>query len=154
MSLLLGILTYQVVATTLLAPCRTGRATALNDHVKIRNLLCRTQYICNGEQTEFDFTFAIFEPQDVEVWVDDAMVSQGFAVLGVRETDGGRVIFEAPPPADSLLTLQRRLAIARETDFQRGGMLRSDILNDELDRLVAMLQQVDGESSRAVRLHV
>lgn len=126
----------------------------MTDYLKIRNLLCRTQYICDGERTAFDFTFAVFEPNDIEVWIDDAAVSQGFAVQGVRETDGGRVVFQAPPAAGSRLTLQRRLVIARETDFQHGGILRSDALNDELDRIIAMLQQLDADTSRAVRLHV
>lgn len=126
----------------------------MTDHLKIRNLLCRTQYICDGVRTDFDFTFAVFEPQDIEVWINGAAVSQGFEVRGVRETDGGRVVFQAPPAAGSRLTLQRRLIIARETDFQHGGILRSDALNDELDRITAMLQQVDGDTTRAVRLHV
>lgn len=126
----------------------------MTDHLKICNLPCRTQYICDGERTAFDFTFAVFEPEDIEVWINGAAISQGFAVQGVRETDGGRVVFRAPPAAGSRLTLLRQLVIARETDFQHGGILRSDALNDELDRVVAMLQQVDGETARAVRLQV
>lgn len=126
----------------------------MTDHLKIRNLLCRTQFLCDGVRTAFDFTFAIFEPEDIEVWIDGLAVTQGFAVQGVRETDGGRVVFQAPPAAGSHLTLQRRLVIARETDFQHGGILRADALNDELDRITAILQQLDGEASRAVRLHV
>ena len=56
------------------------------------------------------------------------------------------------PTVGVVVTLTRRLVIKRLTDFQDTGDFRAKVINDELDKIVAMLQQVwDAINARAVR---
>lgn len=109
------------------------------------------QYLADGVQTAFIFPFAIFKAEDLQVWADAERILSGFTLSGVGESSGGAVQFAAPLAAGIRLTLRRRLALERQTDFQTDGIIRANTLNDELDYQVAAVQQVAEEASRAVR---
>lgn len=123
----------------------------MTTHVKIGAEAPRKEYTANGTQTAFPFDFAVFGAADIEVRIDGAATTAGFAVaIG---TDGrGTVTFTVAPASGARVTLLRRLTIQRQTDFQEGGELRAKTLNDELDFQTASVQQVAHDASRAVRL--
>jgi Pectate lyase superfamily protein len=112
----------------------------------------RIQHVGNGQIREFTFDFPIFHDEDLEVYLDDQKLSGAFQVSRQADTQGGLVIFDAAPRPGSVVTLQRRLVIERISDFQPYQLFRVGVLNDELDRIIAMIQQVDRDVSRAVRL--
>lgn len=122
------------------------------EHIKIGDVAPRVQYIADGVQTAFPYPFPIFAPEDLEVRLDTVVQSSGFAVSGAGDSEGGTVTFSVAPAADMRITLRRRLAIARTTDFQDNGVLRARTLNDELDYQVAALQDVAEEIAGALRV--
>lgn len=124
----------------------------MDGHVKIPAVAPRIQYLGDGVQTAFAFPFPIFAADDLLVHLDDAAAAAGFTVAGAGEDEGGTVSFAEPPGAGVRVTLQRRLAIRRTTDFQEGGAFRANTLNDELDYQTAALQQVELAAARALRL--
>jgi hypothetical protein len=124
----------------------------LKEHVKVLDRKTRIQYTADGKTTEYVYGFVIFKEQDLEVYLNDKRIADGFSVVGVGETAGGAVRFDAAPPAEAIVTLARRLNIARTSDFQTSGILRAKVLNDELDFLTAALQDIADRVERSVRI--
>lgn len=121
------------------------------EHLQINDVAPCLHYDADGIQAAFTFPFAVFKAADLEVWLDRARVSGGFSVSGVGITSGGAVLFAVPPAAGTRVTLRRRMALERVTDFQTDGIIRAKSLNDELDYQVAAVQQVADDVSRCVR---
>ena len=125
----------------------------MTDHVKIYGVKPRIQYVADGVLTTYDFPFPIFQASDIEVYFNDVKQSSAtYTVQGVRDSDGGSVVFQTPPAQGTVLTLMRNLSIERTSDFQEGGALRADILNDELDYQIACQQQIAENLNRSLVL--
>jgi hypothetical protein len=124
----------------------------MDEHIRIGDVAPRVQYAADGVQTAFTYPFPIFEPADLEVRVDGLLSQAGFAIAGAGRSEGGTVTFTAPPASGVRITLRRNLVVARTSDFQENGILRSRTLNDELDYQVAALQEVKEELTTAIRL--
>jgi hypothetical protein len=122
------------------------------DHIQIGDVNPRIQYAGDGAQTVFTYPFPVFKTSDMEVYLDDALEATGYTVNGAGASAGGDVTFDTAPGAGILVTLRRRLAIQRTSDFQESGEFRSKVINDELDYLTAALQQVSEDGTRALRL--
>ncbi|MBF0269341.1 MAG: hypothetical protein HQL44_12200 [Alphaproteobacteria bacterium] len=124
----------------------------MTEHIQISAVQPRVQYTADGSQTSFPYPFPIFEASDLEVYLDGELQGSGFGVSGAGESAGGSVTFASAPAQDAQVTLRRNVAIARVSDFQEGGALRAKVLNDELDRLTAALQQVANSLDRSLVL--
>lgn len=121
-------------------------------HIQIGDVTPRIQYEADGVQDTFTFPFPVFAGSDVHVFIEDVRQETGYSVTGAGESAGGEVTFAVPPQAGAVVTLTRRLSIARLSDFQESGELRARVLNDELDYLTAALQQVAEGLDRAPHL--
>jgi hypothetical protein len=124
----------------------------MSDHIRIGDIAPRVQYVANGSQSAFTYPFPIFANGDIEVYLNGGRLGGGYEVEGAGRSEGGTIRFAVPPSADARLTIRRRIPIARTTDFQPNGLLRAMTLNDELDRQVAALQDLEDDLSTAVRL--
>lgn len=124
----------------------------MTEHIVIGDVSPRIQYLASGAQTTFTFPFPIFKPSDLQVFVDGVQRTDGFSVDGAGRSEGGTLVFSAPPPAGAVVTLRRRLRIERTSDFQESGELRARVLNDELDYQTAALQQLADDLGRAVQV--
>jgi hypothetical protein len=122
------------------------------DHIQIGDISPRKRYIADGAQSLFTYPFPIFKADDLEVYLDGALQESGYAVSGTGQDLGGEVAFDTPPGAGVVVTLRRRLTIARQSDFQESGSFRARVINDELDFLTAALQQVADDSRRSLQL--
>jgi hypothetical protein len=109
------------------------------------------QYIADGSGRSYGFPFPLLAAEDLAVWLDDAPSAIAFTVSGLNSSGGGSILFATPPAAGLRITLARRMAIKRETDFVEGGEFRARALNEELDRLTLLLQQVDALAGLALR---
>lgn len=100
------------------------------------------QFTADGVQSAFVFPFPVLEEASLVVTFDAgaAAASHGIALAG---SAGGAVTFDAPPPAGTLITILRRTAIARATDFIPAGEFRAAAINEELDRLTMIAQEID-----------
>lgn len=124
----------------------------MTDHIKISNVVPRIQFIGNGMTDSFVFPFAVFAPEDVEVYLNDILQTTGYVVAGAGSSAGGTVTFDSPPGSGAIVTLRRRLAIQRVTDFQESGDFRAATINDELDYQTAALQNLAADIASAVRV--
>jgi hypothetical protein len=121
------------------------------EHIRIGDVAPRVQYVGDGIGAAFTYPFPIFEAADLEVRVDGALRTGGFSVAGAGQSEGGTVTFAAAPSLASIITLRRRIPVARSTDFQDNGVLRARALNDELDRIIAMQQEQVEATAGALR---
>lgn len=121
------------------------------DHIKLPEVEPVVRYLADGTSAAFAYPFPIFETGDLVVSVSGAVQTSGFTVTGAGNTEGGTVTFATPPTAGRIVVLERRLPIARVTDFLEGGAFAANALNTELDYLVAALQQVDADNDTMLR---
>jgi len=122
------------------------------EHIKIQSTTPRIHYTADGVLTAFDYPFAIFKADDLQVYFNETLQSSGYSVSGAGETDGGTVTFASPPNSGTIITFARKLNIERLSDFQEGGALRANVLNNELDYQIACLQEVADNLNRSMVL--
>ena len=122
------------------------------EHITIQSTIPRIRYIADGTLTVFEFPFAIFKDSDLKVYFGETLQESGYTVSGANNSDGGSVTFASAPVADTIITLTRKLNIERISDFQEGGALRANVLNDELDYQIACLQEVADNLNRSMVL--
>ncbi|HYD31865.1 MAG TPA: glycosyl hydrolase family 28-related protein [Azospirillaceae bacterium] len=121
------------------------------DHIKIPRGSPRVQYIADGAQTVFTYGFPIFATTDLEVFLGGALQASGHRVTGAGQTVGGTVTFTTAPVAGTTVTLRRRVALERTSDFLDSGPLAAATLNKEFDVLTAGLQQVADDQALMLR---
>ncbi|HRJ11715.1 MAG TPA: hypothetical protein PKW15_00565, partial [Alphaproteobacteria bacterium] len=119
----------------------------MTDHIQIPAVAPRIQYTANGTRTVFEFPFPIFANPDLQVYVDGVQQFAGFTINGAGQTSGGEVTFAIAPANHLVVTLERRLAIARASDFQDGSDFAARTLNNEFDYTVAAIQQLDADAA-------
>jgi hypothetical protein len=131
-------------------------------HITVPDELPRAQFQVGGTPTAgpFPFSFAIFdEATDVVVSNGDTALVAGvdFTVTGNPGAeggfDGGNVTLAAPV-SNTVITIERELALERVTDFPSAGTFPIQSLNTDLDRLVAMVQQLNLKLRRTALLHI
>lgn len=122
------------------------------EHIKIQSTTPRIRYTADGALTAFDYPFAIFKADDLQVYFNETLQTGGYTVSGAGETDGGTVTFASAPSSGTIITFTRKLIIERLSDFQEGGALRANVLNSELDYQVACLQEVADNLNRSMVL--
>ncbi|MGE4313025.1 MAG: glycosyl hydrolase family 28-related protein [Pseudobdellovibrionaceae bacterium] len=120
-------------------------------HIKIPEILPVIRYVADGTQTSFTYPFPIFASEDLDVFFDGVAQTTGFDVADVGETAGGTVTFDSAPPAATIVKLERRLPLERMTDFMEGGDFSARAINNELDYLMASLQQVARDQLGQIR---
>jgi hypothetical protein len=121
------------------------------EHIRIGDVAPRVHYVADGAQAAFVYPFPIFEPDDIEVHVDGLLITNGYAVSGAGNSEGGIVTFAVAPAGGARVVLRRRLVMERVTDYQPNGVLRAKTLNDELDRQMAALQELREDANGALR---
>ena len=125
----------------------------MTEHIKVRGIKPRIQYISNGILKKYEFPFVIFKTSDINVYLDDVLQDPStYSVSEPKDSLGGFVLFETVPKKDVIITIIRKLSIERLTDFQPGSSLRADVLNDELDYQMACQQEIAERLNRTMIL--
>lgn len=109
------------------------------------------QFVADGVVSRFAFTFPIYAPSDLSLHLDAAPWTSGYTLEGLGDPAGGAVQMDAPPPAGSLVTIERRVALDRQADFLESGPLAARSLNEQLNRLTSMVQQLAADQARMLR---
>ena len=109
----------------------------------INNTIPINEYTASGSNTIFAYSYKIFETGDMKVYLDGVLQGSGFTVVSVGNPGGGDVIFSVAPTAGVKVRLERDIPEDRQTDYIEGGSLPADVLDDDIDRTVAMIQELD-----------
>lgn len=108
----------------------------------------------NGVTTVFPYNFLILAAADLEVTVDGVVktLTTDYSVSGVGTGSGGNVTFVVAPANGAIVIRRRNMALARGTDYQDNGDLLADVLNPDQDSPVLMVQQLQEQINRSLKL--
>ena len=127
--------------------------------ITISDATPRVQYTATGGQTTFAVNFEFFANADLKVYngttllTYDASPSSAseYSVTGAGVTGGGSITLGGGATVNDKITIYRDMAIARSTDFPTSGAFQVESLNEELDKLAAMIQQVETDTKYSPR---
>lgn len=108
------------------------------------------QFVSDGVNKEYNFTFEIFDINNIELYLGEEIQEKGFYIIRDKEVIGGKVIFDEAPKVGTIVTILRHLPIKRTTDFKEGGPFRASKINYEFDYQLGCIQQVAEKLSRVV----
>ena len=112
----------------------------------------RVQYTATAGQTSFTVGFEFFNNADLKVFNGTTLLTFSaspadateYSVSGAGQTGGGSIILGAPGATlNDIITISRDVAIERVTDFPTSGAFQIGSLNTELDKIIAMCQQLE-----------
>lgn len=117
----------------------------------------RVPYTVSSAQSAFDVPFAFFDDTDLKVLktvgtvVTPLLLGTDFTVVGAGQSVGG-VVHLAVAVSNCQITIVREVPVERTSDFPETGPFNTPALNDDLDRLIAICQQIRDTAQRAIRL--
>ena len=112
----------------------------------------RVQYTATAGQTSFSVPFEFFTNADIKVFNGTTQLTYNaspstasqYSVSGAGVSGGGSITLGGSGATlNDVITIYRDLAIARSTDFPTSGAFQINSLNDELDKIIAMCQQLE-----------
>lgn len=124
----------------------------------------RKQYDGNDVTTEFAFPYTFNEDADLVVVLTDGNVDpevnhtqvldSDYSVTGEGAGTSGLVTMVTPPATGERLTIYRSIDFTQETDLSNQDAYYLETLEDALDLIAMMVQQLQEESDRSVKLPV
>ena len=127
--------------------------------ITISDTTPRVQYTATGAQTTFAVNFEFFANSDLKVYNGASLLTYAatpsgatqYSVTGAGVTGGGSITLGGGATVDDKITIYRDMAITRSTDFPTSGAFQVESLNEELDKLTAMIQQVETDTKYSPR---
>ena len=122
----------------------------------------RIQYTATAGQTSFTVPFAFFANADLQVFNGTSQLSFSsapsnatqYSVTGAGVSGGGSITLGSPgATVNDVITIVREVAIERTTDFPTSGAFQIDSLNTELDKIIAMAQQLERDLKLSPRVN-
>jgi len=122
------------------------------------------QYVATAGQTDFVFTYVIYETSDIKVYLNDVLKtettdytvknSDGSSITADDLADGlagGKVVFSTGLALNDNVTLFRDIPAERTTGFPTSGAFRAAAMNLALNKIIALIQQVQRDGDRTIR---
>ena len=114
----------------------------------IEDILPRHQEIADGSKKEYIVAFDLIDANFVSVYLGSDKQSSGFNV----DVENKKVIFDSSPNSGLLVTIVRAVPVSWESTLH--GAINSEGINSLLTHIVASIQTVKEEVSRAVKSNV
>lgn len=121
-------------------------------------------YAANGVTTAFNFAFKVFSEDDVQVVLSNTIGAETILTLTTDYTvslnadqnanPGGVVTTNTVYSTGNKITLVGNVEFLQETDLTTGGGFYPEVIEDALDRLTMLLQQLNEQVDRAVKVDV
>ena len=131
--------------------------------LQISDTTPRVQYTATSGQTTFSVNFEFFDVADLKVYNGTTLLTYNnspssasqYSVTGAGVTGGGSITLGGSGATlNDKITIVRDLAISRTSDFPVSGNFPIQTLNTELDKIVAMLQQLEEQFARTLQYPV
>lgn len=115
---------------------------------EIEDILPRHQEIADGNKSEYNVAFDLIDTKFVNVYLGSDKQSSGFNI----DVENKKIIFDSAPISGLLVTIVRAVPVSWESTLH--GAINSEGINNLLTRIVASIQTVKEEVSRAVKSNV
>ena len=120
----------------------------------------RVNYTCNGTTTVYNYTFKIYEDNDVLVAKKDAsgiqtnlILNSDYTVTGAGSASGTVVLTAGSKCASGYtLSLLRNVEFTQETDYVEGDTFPADSHETALDKITILAQQNAEELNRTLKV--
>lgn len=112
------------------------------------------QYVGNGVAKEFAYLRLSWEESEIYVYLNDTLQTDGYSVSSEDLNQGATIIFDTPPADGVIITITRVLPLQRLSHFEESGVFKAVVTNTELDRMIAMLQQINEVANRGLLLPI
>lgn len=114
----------------------------------------RNDYSATAAQTTFPYTFWIKEEDHLDVYVNGTLkvLTTDYTVSDTQSVTGANVVFNSGLAEDDAVAIVYNPDFERATGFSTGGSLRANTLNLELTYLLSLLQYLDTQLGRAIRV--
>ena len=127
--------------------------------ITISDTTPRVQYTATAGQTSFAVNFEFFANADLKVYNGSTLLTYAaspsgatqYSVTGAGVSGGGSITLGGGATVNDKITIYRDMSIARSTDFPTSGAFQVESLNEELDKLTAMIQQVETDTKYSPR---
>lgn len=118
----------------------------------------RNEYTATSGQTVFNFTFKIYTATDLNVYVtpagqecnDVTDLTEAYTVTGVGLEDGGSITLNTGAGANDLVTIASAIPTSRTTDYQSNGDFTPETVNNDIDRAISLIKQVESKADRSL----
>ncbi len=129
----------------------------------IETTINKVQYDCDGAETDFDFTFKIFNKTDIRVIIADTdgvetelTYITDFSVHAINNnfTSGGTVTTVATYSSEYTITIIREVELTQESDYVENESHPAAVYENDLDKLTMMVQQLEEKLNRALLVPV
>lgn len=118
----------------------------------------RNEYTATSGQTVFNFTFKIYTATDLNVYVtpagqecnDVTDLTEAYTVTGVGLEDGGSITLNTGAGANDLVTIVSAIPSSRTTDYQSNGDFTPETVNNDIDRAISLIKQVESKADRSL----
>ncbi len=114
----------------------------------IEDILPRYQEIADGSKKEYIVAFDLIDTKFVSVYLGSDKQSSGFNI----DVENKKIIFDSAPSSGLLVTIVRAVPVSWESTLH--GAINSEGINNLLTHIVASIQTVKEEVSRAVKSNV
>ncbi len=131
--------------------------------LQISDTTPKNQYTATSGQTTFAVSFEFFDVADLKVFNGTTLLTYDnspssasqYSVIGAGVTGGGSITLGGSGATlNDVITIIRDVAIARTSDFPVSGNFPIQTLNTELDKIVAMMQQLEEKFLRTLQYPV
>ena len=112
------------------------------------------KYLGNGATKAFPFGFMYWNNDEIIVQLDGVKQTSGYVITSDDITKGGTVTFSTAPANKSKIIIKRSIENKRYSEFEESGLFRAAVVNDEFNRVVAQIQQLQEASDRSVKVDV
>ena len=113
----------------------------------------RVQYTATSGQTVFIYPFWATHAADLSVYVDGSLLdAASFTASGLLNPTGGNIALLTPAAEGQIITIERNMPFERVSEFQEGGTFKASVLNLELSKQLAMMQQLKRDMQRKIGL--
>ena len=112
------------------------------------------QYDSDAGQTIFPYTWLAFAETDIKVYVNGELkaLTTDYTITAVDLEDGSDVVFNSGLNLNDKVTILREVSISRATGYTTSGSFRTETLNTEQNKELAISQQLSRDIQRCLRL--
>src|SRR5690606_32452540 len=128
----------------------------------VTNQINTVVYTGNGVTTQFDFSFRVDNASELEVilytiatGLETTLDPSEYSVTGIGVNEGGSVTYApggSPMASTHKLILRRVVPLTQDLDVTAQDGFNPEIYEDQLDRMVMMIQQISEKVNRAATL--
>ena len=122
--------------------------------INLPDQVTRNQYVANGVLTTFAYTFKIYKPEDVAVYVtldgatadpkmDKKLLTTDYTVTDAGTLAGGTVVFNDGkiPHNLAIVTIVRDIPASLTSEFSDPQTINGENLDNEFERTMLITQQ-------------